>query len=45
MEEGGREEPVFTHPQDFRAQVSSESRVRGQVQTNTRAEVRSEDSV
>lgn len=39
------EEPVFTQPQVFRAQVQYEVSVRGEVPTNTRVEVRNEDSV
>lgn len=41
----GREEPVFTQPQVFRAQVQYEISVRDEVLTNTRIEVRNEDSV
>lgn len=41
----GREEPVFIQPQVFEAQVQYEIRVRDEVPTNTRIEVRNEDSV
>lgn len=41
----GREEPVFTQPQVFRAQVQCEVSVRDEVPTNTRVEVRNEDSM